>query len=290
MLRATRLAHITLTTPDLDRVADYYELIIGLVATARDARRVVLSTALGVETLVLEAGDRAGLARIGLQVEPGADLAEAGRWLAARGVKAERRSAITPGVADALLFPDNCGTPLEVFADYSFAAPTRRHAGIMPVKLGHTARFVPDVKGTETFYRDVLGFRTSDWRTTVSVFMRCGPDHHTINVFRGEKTELAHIAFEVKDFSELQRACDVLAGNGMKLDWGPSRHNIGHNVACYHRSPDGLRIEVYTEMDQIKDEALGYFEPRPWHEDMPQRPKIWPAETSKNYWGLWGAT
>jgi hypothetical protein len=42
-------------------------------------------------------------------------------------------------------------------------------------------------------------------------------------------------------------------------------------------------------MDQMKDEALGYFEPRPWHEDMPQRPKVWPIDTSRNYWGTLGA-
>jgi catechol 2,3-dioxygenase-like lactoylglutathione lyase family enzyme len=290
MPNVTRLAHVTLTTPDIARQVDYYESIVGLIAIEKTADRAVLATTLGVETLVLERAAAAGLARIGLQVAPGTDLAVARKQLQDRGIASELRQGVTPGVAHALIVPDNCGTPLEIFADYTFAAPVRRHVGIMPVKLGHTARFVPDVKGTETFYRDILGFRTSDWRTTVSVFLRCGPDHHTINVFRGDQTELAHIAFEVKDFSELQRACDVLAGHGMKLDWGPSRHNIGHNVACYHRCPDGLRIEVYTEMDQMKDEALGYFEPRPWHEDMPQRPKIWPASTSKNYWGLWGAS
>ncbi len=290
MLDVKRLAHVTLTTPDLERQLDYYQAIVGLAVIERSAKRAVLATTLGVETLVLEHGETAGLARIGLQVAPEIDLSDAQRGLAARGVSGEIRSGITPGVAQALVFPDPCGTPIEAFSGYTFAKIERRHVGIMPVKLGHVARFVPDVSGTEVFYRDVLGFRTSDWRTTVSVFMRCGPDHHTINVFRGERTGLAHIAFEVKDFSELQRACDVLAGHGMKLDWGPSRHNIGHNIACYHRNPDDLRIEIYTEMDQMKDEALGYFEPRPWHEDMPQRPKVWPADTSKNYWGLWGAS
>jgi hypothetical protein len=39
-------------------------------------------------------------------------------------------------------------------------------------------------------------------------------------------------------------------------------------------------------MDQMKDEALGYFDPRPWHQDRPQRPKVWGPDTLRNYWGF----
>jgi hypothetical protein len=36
----------------------------------------------------------------------------------------------------------------------------------------------------------------------------------------------------------------------------------------------------------MKDEALGYFEPRPWHRDHPQRPKTWPkTPDAANLWG-----
>ena len=31
-------------------------------------------------------------------------------------------------------------------------------------------------------------------------------------------------------------------------------------------------------MDRISDERLGYFDPRPHHQDFPQRPKVWPRE------------
>jgi hypothetical protein len=68
--------------------------------------------------------------------------------------------------------------------------------------------------------------------------------------------------------------------------WGPARHIIGHNIAAYHRNSDNVRVEFYCEMDQMKDEALGYFDPRPWHQDRPQRPKVWPKDTMRNYWGF----
>ncbi len=52
-----------------------------------------------------------------------------------------------------------------------------------------------------------------------------------------------------------------LAMNKLLLVWGPGRHIIGHNIAAYHRNHDNVRVELYTEMDQMKDEALGYFDP-----------------------------
>jgi hypothetical protein len=35
----------------------------------------------------------------------------------------------------------------------------------------------------------------------------------------------------------------------------------------------------------MTDEALGYFEPRPWHRDRPQRPKVWTG-LPRDIWGL----
>jgi len=31
------------------------------------------------------------------------------------------------------------------------------------------------------------------------------------------------------------------------------------------------------------DEKLGYFDPRPWHRDRPQKPKVW--EMTRDIWG-----
>jgi hypothetical protein len=56
-------------------------------------------------------------------------------------------------------------------------------------------------------------------------------------------------------------------------------------VFTYHRNPDDQIVEFYTELDVMYDEALGYFEPRPWHDDQPQRPKVWKREDAGIHWG-----
>ena len=131
-----------------------------------------------------------------------------------------------------------------------------------------------------------MGFRVSDWIGDFFCFMRCNPDHHTVNFFTGPNVTLHHIAFELKDFVHLQNSCEVMGQKRIPIIWGPLRHGPGHNVATYHRNQDEQVVEFFCELDQMKDEELGYFEPRPWHHDTPQRPKRWtPGKTS-----IWGPT
>ncbi|MGE3248230.1 MAG: VOC family protein, partial [Beijerinckiaceae bacterium] len=178
------------------------------------------------------------------------------------------------------------GTLVEVFADYVFHEQDKSDTGIAPLKFGHVAYRVEDVQKLTDFYTDVLGFRVSDWMGDHFSFMRCGVDHHTVNFVRFEKAALHHIAFEVKDWSELHRSVEVLAKHRIPLVWGPLRHVVGHNIAAYHRNGDNVRVEMFCEMDQMKDEALGYWDPRPWHEEMPLRPKRWPKDTWRSAWGF----
>ena len=138
---------------------------------------------------------------------------------------------------------------------------------------------------TSKFYSEVLGFRVSDWIEESFVFMRCGPDHHTLNFVAGEVRQMNHIAFELRDASHMHRACDLLGRNRIQILWGPVRHGPGHNVAVYHRNPDGQVVELFFDLDRMTDEELGYFEPQPWHRDRPQRPKVW-VGLPRDVWGL----
>jgi catechol 2,3-dioxygenase-like lactoylglutathione lyase family enzyme len=286
MIQVRRLGHASFSTPDLDGQVGYYADVLGLRVIARDKDRAILATRTGLEAIALERGDTVALKRLSFQVAPGSDLAALARELGDLGISSERRSGISPGIADALVFADIKGTLIELFVDYTFAADDGVQAVITPLKLGHVAYRVSDVQQVTKFSPDVLGFRVSDWRDTTFSFLRCNTDHHTVNFVVDPVPQLHHIAFEVKDWPEIHRASDFLAKNNIRLVWGPARHIIGHNIAAYHRNSDNVRVELFCEMDQMKDEALGYFDPRPWHQDRPQRPKTWDKDTLRNYWGF----
>jgi catechol-2,3-dioxygenase len=183
------------------------------------------------------------------------------------------------------VFEDPKGTQIELFARCRPPKPATAQ-GVAPMKLGHLAFNVPDATSITDFYIANLGFRVSDWMENFFSFLRCGPDHHTVNFRTGDRTFMHHIAFEVQDWAHLGLACETLGRHKRPILWGPLRHGIGHNLAIYHRDPDDHIVEFYAELDQMKSERLGYFDPRPWHEDHPQCPKVWKRADGAMVWGV----
>jgi catechol 2,3-dioxygenase-like lactoylglutathione lyase family enzyme len=285
MIKPRRVGHTTFETTDLDKQIAYWTDIAGLVLAEREKNRAFLATKTGLLVVALEQTDQAACTRLSFEVAPGSDFGELAKNLAADGIKSELRNDSIPGMGKVLSFKDNKGTAIDLFTEWKYLGSHHQVHGIGPLKLGHIAFAVPDVKAVADFYAKVMGFRVSDWIDDWFVFMRCNSDHHTVNFIKGENTEIHHLAFELKDMSHMQNACEMFATKKVKLLWGPVRHGPGHNVATYHRNPDDHTVELYIELDQMKDEELGYFDPRPWHRDTPQYPKTWSRHES-TIWGL----
>lgn len=286
MIQVKRLGHAVFSTPDLPSQIEYWRDVVGLQLVDQSKDYALFATKLGHEAIGVERGSDSDISRLSFQVAPDSDLGELASNLQGHGIKSERRSDISPGVREAIAFTDPKGTLIEIFSNYEFHDFDKSETGIGPLKFGHVAYRVEDVQMISDFYSDVLGFRVSDWMGDHFSFMRCGVDHHTVNFVRTDKPALHHIAFEVKDWSELQRSCELLTKHRIPLVWGPLRHVVGHNLAAYHRNGDNVRVEMFCEMDLMKDEALGYWEPRPWHEEFPLRPKRWPKDTWRSQWGF----
>ena len=286
MIDVRAIGHATFETPDVDRQVDYYTQILGLHVEHRDANHAVLVTQTGRQAVVLDKGGAARCTKIALQVAPGTSFGDvAAKLQSAEGIESERRSDATPGIAETLQFTDPIGTTVELYTEVKLARKREPSAGIAPLKLGHIAFSCPDVKHQTDFYCRVLGFRVSDWMEDFFAFLRCGPDHHTVNFAGAKAAKLHHVAFELKDWAQVQSACELLGRKNMQILWGPGRHGIGHNIFIYHRNPDDQIVECYTELDLMLDEGLGSVDPMPWHKDDPQRPKVWKKADAALTWG-----
>jgi catechol 2,3-dioxygenase-like lactoylglutathione lyase family enzyme len=279
-----RIGHATFETPDLERQIDYYTQIVGLVLALRESGRAFLTTKLGDLAVVLEKGAQARCTALAFQVAPETELEDIRRGLEREGVRCQPCNDPSPGIPKTIVFEDPKGTIIELFTTSTALDKNQSAGGIGPLKLGHLAFCVPDPQAIAKFYGGVLGFRVSDWIEDWFVFMRCGPDHHTVNFVRGRTTKMHHVAFELKDWAQVQVACDFLGQNNIPLIWGPGRHGPGHNIYTYHRNPDDQIVELFTELDKMLDESLGYFDPRPWHRDHPQVPKVWSGAV-RDIWG-----
>ena len=285
MIKVLRIGHATFETPDLAKAIDYYTQVAGLALAGRETGRAFLATKIGQLAIELQEGAQARCSKLSFEVAPNADFADLQKNLSGHGVKSELRSDSVPGQPKVLMFQDPKGTTIELFNQWSYLGNQEQVVGVGPLKLGHVAFMVPDPKATADFYARVLGFRMSDWIGDFFVFMRCNADHHTVNFIAGKSNNMHHIAFELRDFSHLQNACDLLGQKNIPINWGPVRLGPGHNVAAFHRNHDDWVVEFYAELDQMKDEELGYFEPRPWHRDRPQRPKVWESPQVAYIWG-----
>lgn len=285
-VHVAKLGYVGFETTDLDRMIDYYTQALEFVLVDSGPDAAYLTTTFDHHSVVLHRADTTrARAFVGFQIAE--DLTDAQRRLSDAGYAVQHRSDIAPATPAVLVIDEpTTGTALHLFDGQTGIAATKA-APLRPLKLGHVAGYTPDLPMIQDFYQNLLGFRWSDTVEDFFVFLRCNTDHHAANFVASNKyQDLHHVAFEMRDLEHLQSMLDHLAAQHIRLEWGPGRHGPGHNIFTYHRDPDGNLIELFTQLDRIADEALGYFEPRPWHEDSPQRPKRWEATPAvMNSWG-----
>jgi len=282
----SKLGYVEFTTPDPERLVDYYRTVLGFHVEESSPEEAYLTTDFDHHSVVIRKGGAAARSTVGYQVAGSLD--DAHKRLAGAGYEVSRRSDIAPSTPDVLVLAEpGSGVPLHLYDTQSTSANTIPGPAHRPTKLGHVAAFVPSLDEIQGFYQDLLGFRWSDTIGDFFVFLRCNADHHAANFLQSTKlTGMHHVAYEMRDLNHLQGTLDHLARNDYRLHWGPGRHGPGHNVFTYHRDPDGNTIELFTQLDQMIDEANGYFEPRPWHQDAPQVPKTWEVDiATANSWG-----
>src|SRR5262249_44195955 len=138
---------------------DYYGRMLGLSVIEKGKDRVFLGSKQGLEAIELVKGKANDLKRLSFQIAPGSDLKDVAKALQKDGIKCELRQGISPGVAHAVTFEDPKGTPIDLYAEYSFAKRDETPNLFNILKLGHVAYRVLDVQKVVKFYTEVLGFR-----------------------------------------------------------------------------------------------------------------------------------
>ncbi|MGP3534188.1 VOC family protein [Microbacterium sp. RD1] len=284
-VNVTKLGYISVETPDVDRMVDYYEGGLDFAVVERSAREAYLTTTFDHHSVVITQADAPRVRGVvGYEIRE--SVADAERRLTAAGYDVSRRSDIAPATPDVLVLAEpTTGVEIHLY-DQQSSSGVQGYPPLRPTKLGHVAGFVDDLAPVQAFYEGLLGFRWSDTIGDFFVFLRCNSDHHAANFMASKKfSGLHHVAYEMRSLDHLQTMLDHLAKRDIRLHWGPGRHGAGHNVFTYHKDPDGNNVELFTQLDVIHDEK-GYFEPRPWHEDFPQYPKTWEVDLAAvNSWG-----
>lgn len=156
------------------------------------------------------------------------------------------------------------------------AGPAGHPLGRLQHVVVATADFAPMV----AFYENTLGFVPTDHvirddedggQTLTAIFYRSTPEHHSFAMFLSDVARPDHHAYEVSCWNDIRDWADHMADLHIKLWWGPGRHGPGNNLFFMVEDPNGYKVEISAELENMADGA-------------PTRK--WPhTERSLNLWG-----
>jgi len=218
----------------------------------------------------LNAGGPEDLLFAGWEVADAGSLASVAAQLADGGVEL---TAGTPDeaaqrrVVDLVKCVDPSGIPTEIFYGHPVNPqpyyPSRGGTGFKTSGqgLGHILVHAPDIDASVRFYRDLLGFRVTDFTTIATplgplrlAFLHCNPRHHSI-AFIGAPgpKRLNHIMFEsnaLRDVGIGRDAC-LAATIPIAIDLGC--HMNDHMVSFYLACPSGFALEFGWGAREVDD-------------------------------------
>ncbi len=123
--------------------------------------------------------------------------------------------------------------------------------------IGHVELIVSDLEASADFFTRVLGLYVSD-ETGDRVYLRSWQDrdHHTLLLTRGESSSLGHIGWRVTDEPELAAAAERLRSSGVESTWVEGgAEESGHGDAVRFRTPSGVPMELYWEVDRYVESS-----------------------------------
>lgn len=248
------LGYIGVRSTHLDDWSDYATGLLGMQAAdstkgtrafRMDDRkqRLVVSTEPGdtIGCIGWEVADRAALDRLAARL----DAANVRVTRGTRVLADERR------VADLILFDDPIGNRLEAFYGAEIATdrfkPARAISGFKtgPLGMGHVVLNVPDVDMLLPFYRDLLGFRVTDYGLTPFklYFFHINGRHHSFAIVETGKSSFHHFMVELFSLDDVGQGYDLAQLQPDRIAYTLGRHSNDHMTSFYSHSPSGFFVE-----------------------------------------------
>src|SRR5690606_19641442 len=253
------LHYVGLAVPDLEAERDFFTDAWGLVEAGAQDGKIYLAAEGSPHPYVIRLREEAERKTdlIGFSADSRADVDALFGQVQAAGAKiiSEPAEADGPAGGYAFRFFDPDGRTVEVICD----TKQRQHRVLakgeaIPIGLSHVVLDTPAIGKLESFYREALGFRLSDWIGEFMVFLRCNKAHHRLAILPG-RPALNHVAFDVSSVDELMRGLARLHEKGVKLSWGPGRHTAGNNTFTYYLTPNGNAVEYTSDLEEVDEDT-----------------------------------
>lgn len=215
--------------------------------------------------LAVETGEFTGGSCYGWELADAAALDAAAAEVEAAGVavsEGTKEELETRRVAGLVSFSDPAGHRVELFCgqdegDGEFT-PGRDIGGFRTgdLGLGHVVLMVPELEPAARFYRDVMGFRLSDYIESPlkARFLHTNARHHSLALLEVGVTSMHHFMVELNEIDDVGRAYDIVHSEGIEVARTLGRHTNDHMISFYARTPSGFELE-YGYGGRLVDDA-----------------------------------
>jgi 2,3-dihydroxybiphenyl 1,2-dioxygenase len=267
------LGYVGLTVADLQRWSIFATLVLGLQAAIRDDKRLDLRMDAYAMRLSLTEGAADDIDFVGWEVRDEQDLESLSATLRQHGIAATQgtpNEARQRFVKSLIKFRDPEGLKSEAYygslqrTNDPFLSPAGVRFKTGRGGLGHIVLVTQDLEAQESFYRDVLGFRVSDYIHSEVVpgkplqitFMRCNSRHHSLALAQLPlKKRLQHLMIEVESIDDVGRTMYRCIDAGCHVSLTLGRHSNDEMVSFYPQTPSGFDIEYGWSGLEVDDET-----------------------------------
>ncbi len=160
--------------------------------------------------------------------------------------------AVQRHVSEAIMFEDPAGNRLEAFHGAAVAPdpfrPGRSISGFAtgPLGLGHIVLNTTDFAADLHFYRDVLGFRVSDYisRPFRAMFFHVNARHHSLALIEGPQARVHHLMVELFNLDDVGQGYDLALREEGRIATTLGRHTNDYMTSFYSNTPSGFMVET----------------------------------------------
>jgi 2,3-dihydroxybiphenyl 1,2-dioxygenase len=276
------LGYVGVRAKSLEDWTSFGTKFLGMQLTDRSAKSLALRMDDRKQRVVVSEDGGEGVGFYGWEVADAATLQSFAARLEKAGVQVARGSralADERRVKDLIVLSDPLGNRVEIFHGAETASdafkPGRSISGFRtgPLGMGHAVLHVKDINDAVPFYRDVLGFRLSDYmlRPFNAYFFHANPRHHSIAFIETGRNATHHLMVELFSLDDVGQCYDLALGEQDRIGVTLGRHINDEVTSFYSNSPSGFMVEYgwggrVIDVDTWQTEEVT-FGPSMWGHD-----------------------
>jgi 2,3-dihydroxybiphenyl 1,2-dioxygenase len=248
------LGYIGIRAKNLDDWASFGSRFLGMQLVDRSSSTLSFRMDDRKQRLVVNEADSDAPGFYGWEVADAAALDQLAGHLENNNVQVARASralADERHVRDLIVFHDPAGNRLEVFHGAAIASdpfqPGRAISGFRtgPLGMGHAVLHCEKIDDVVPFYRDILGFRLSDYflKPFAAYFFHLNPRHHSLAFIESGKTGIHHLMVETCYLDDVGQAYDLAQRKPEMIATTLGRHFNDQVTSFYSWSPSQFMFE-----------------------------------------------